>query len=899
MADLTSNVVNGLAKITTAARSIDERAARKLTTLLVTDRTLIHDGVSLLQGVDVLALLGTASTPTGPVPPTPPDPVDSTAPTIPVGLTATAISTSQINLAWDASCDPKSPGVPANGLLEYIIAAEGVDIATVASPSEGLSLQLAGQDIGAPATPGAYGQTGSRWDVTDYGAGIGGTSDQFSYVSASTNAGDITIICKVLPFTSTSNSAKSGPMFRQSNAADAAFVHLCAFPAAQGKGVGFRYRSTAGAAAAEGVTLADIGQPVWLKLVKSSNVFTAFYSLTGKGWISLDTVTVALSGTYLAGIAVAAIAGATPVNSVVDQVNVQNLPTLACSHTGLSAGSAHNYTVRCRDRTTLNVSAPSASVSATTLAASSGWYGPFPAMAAADMSLIAGAPKAAGLQTEAGLKSGARLTLIVTSTSTNFVNGPGAFTAVSGKTRHYRTANLRDVLQISQATVNALGGTTGTPIVVLFETSGSWTFNMEVGVTISNMSVLGQSAPAPGVQIRRTNLRIWGNDVVFHHITLQQGNTGSSPDLTNADGVQWGGEMVPGTGSQRSGYVNCSILCATDESVEAYLACNDVFTWQCFIYAPLHVAGRSDGQSHATGAIASLWTDRVSYLRTVFHGGQYRMPCYATGPKFNLIGGYTYHSQRSSTSNWNQWFCLDAIFRSQSSGGAYPNVAQFLNIAEHGFIQGPNTVLFSGPFDINYGNVTGAPFVAGSRMYLADNWLHGNAVAGATNGADTSWGKDTSNQANLVTNYNGGSGVTGFITTTRQDAIYPTGMTTLAKPTSKAEKRARVALYNSIVGSRPGDRTAGYDTEHLAHALNAIDGITTGYGQGQAYNALAYATFAVNTHNVYALTIPYPDDPDTLVTTPSSRQITKAAQWAIRRERQVSLVDQPSLLEIA
>src|SRR5262245_7037339 len=43
--------------------------------------------------------------PMPPPPPPPPPPADTTPPTVPAGLTATAQSASQINLAWTASTD--------------------------------------------------------------------------------------------------------------------------------------------------------------------------------------------------------------------------------------------------------------------------------------------------------------------------------------------------------------------------------------------------------------------------------------------------------------------------------------------------------------------------------------------------------------------------------------------------------------------------------------------------------------------------------------------------------------------------------------------------------------------------------------------------------------------------
>ena len=58
------------------------------------------------------------------------NPPDTTAPTVPAGLTATAVSTSQINLSWSASTD--SGG---SGLAGYKVYRGGVQIATTTASS--------------------------------------------------------------------------------------------------------------------------------------------------------------------------------------------------------------------------------------------------------------------------------------------------------------------------------------------------------------------------------------------------------------------------------------------------------------------------------------------------------------------------------------------------------------------------------------------------------------------------------------------------------------------------------------------------------------------------------------------------------------------------------------------
>jgi len=56
-------------------------------------------------------------------------PTDTTPPSVPTGLTATAVSTTQINLAWSASTDPDYPGSPPS----YKIFRGGISVGTTAA----------------------------------------------------------------------------------------------------------------------------------------------------------------------------------------------------------------------------------------------------------------------------------------------------------------------------------------------------------------------------------------------------------------------------------------------------------------------------------------------------------------------------------------------------------------------------------------------------------------------------------------------------------------------------------------------------------------------------------------------------------------------------------------------
>ena len=111
---------------------------------------------------------------------------------------------------------------------------------------------------------------------------------------------------KVTSLVNTNSSAKAGVMFRNSTAANDMFVDMVATP---GNGVSLQWRSTVGGNTSvvqvSGVPAPSAGSPVWVKLVRSTNSFTGWYSTDGATWLQVGSaVTVNMASTAPVGLAV-------------------------------------------------------------------------------------------------------------------------------------------------------------------------------------------------------------------------------------------------------------------------------------------------------------------------------------------------------------------------------------------------------------------------------------------------------------------------------------------------------------------------------------------------------------------------------------------------------------------
>jgi autotransporter-associated beta strand protein len=157
-------------------------------------------------------------------------------------------------------------------------------------------------DIGNPGIAGSAVYDGATWTVAGGGSDIWNNADQFNFASESVT-GDGTIVAQVDTITNTDPWAKAGVMFRDDGSAGAAFVDMVA---SAGQGVSFQWRDSADGGC-NYVQIGGVNAPVWVKLVRSGDDFSGFYSSDGVTWTQCGgTQTISMDNAVLAGLAVTA-----------------------------------------------------------------------------------------------------------------------------------------------------------------------------------------------------------------------------------------------------------------------------------------------------------------------------------------------------------------------------------------------------------------------------------------------------------------------------------------------------------------------------------------------------------------------------------------------------------------
>jgi uncharacterized protein YccT (UPF0319 family) len=148
----------------------------------------------------------------------------------------------------------------------------------------GLPANWTDSDIGFPGQAGAAGVTNGTWTVRGGGWDVWGTYDGFNYASQAYN-GDLIVVAKVTSLTNTDPWAKAGLMVRNGTAPGATFADVVLTPT---NGVAFQYRNATDGQS-NGTTVTGVTGPVWLKLVRSGNSFSGYYSTNGTTWAQIGT----------------------------------------------------------------------------------------------------------------------------------------------------------------------------------------------------------------------------------------------------------------------------------------------------------------------------------------------------------------------------------------------------------------------------------------------------------------------------------------------------------------------------------------------------------------------------------------------------------------------------------
>jgi hypothetical protein len=165
----------------------------------------------------------------------------------------------------------------------------------VAEVPGALPPQFASADIGPVGLAGSVSFCDGQFAISGSGADIWGTNDAFrfvyAYVPVSTNCD---IRARVGSVQSTSGNAKAAVMIRETLDSNSRHALVDMEPSA---GIEFLYRTTTGGASSSSVVSGQTA-PNWVRLTRTNNTFTAYWSPDGTSWNQIGSPTnIPMTGT--------------------------------------------------------------------------------------------------------------------------------------------------------------------------------------------------------------------------------------------------------------------------------------------------------------------------------------------------------------------------------------------------------------------------------------------------------------------------------------------------------------------------------------------------------------------------------------------------------------------------
>ncbi|MGH9163156.1 MAG: PQQ-dependent sugar dehydrogenase [Vicinamibacteraceae bacterium] len=179
-----------------------------------------------------------------------------------------------------------------------------------------------GRDIGSVAAAGSFVDEDGSITVHGSGADIWGSKDEFHYVYQPL-AGKGEIVARVTSLTPVHPKAKVGVMVRASLTANSRHAMMMALPS---DSISFKYRRTNGGATAPPGADPNVPLPVWLRVTRSGNTLTGYYSSDGITWTRRGSVTISLPSSVFIGLAVTSHADGVLATATFDNVRVKRGP---------------------------------------------------------------------------------------------------------------------------------------------------------------------------------------------------------------------------------------------------------------------------------------------------------------------------------------------------------------------------------------------------------------------------------------------------------------------------------------------------------------------------------------------------------------------------------------------
>jgi hypothetical protein len=277
--------------------------------------------------------------------------------------------------------------------------------------------------------------------------------------------------------------------------------------------------------------------------------------------------------------------------------------------------------------------------------------------------------------------------------------------AGSGRGTNPASASIIKVTNLNDSGTGSLRAcmTASGPRTCVFEVAGYVNLATKIVVKNPNLSVFGQTAPYPGIQVRDGTIVVQADDVLIQHIASRPGDRnlptdgGSGIKASERDGMGvWG--VSSSDPVQRVVFDHVSITWGMDESFSTYTGVNstadgttpirDVTISNSLVAEGLNNSNHGDTEGkHSMFSLLGSNCKNFTYYRNIVANSNGRHIRMKSNSDIEFLNNYVYNFANTSTGGYNQWN-MD-----YSSGGA----ANRINFMNNFYRRGPTTADTTSP----------------------------------------------------------------------------------------------------------------------------------------------------------------------------------------------------------
>ena len=248
-------------------------------------------------------------------------------------------------------------------------------------------------------------------------------------------------------------------------------------------------------------------------------------------------------------------------------------------------------------------------------------------------------------------------------------------TTIAGSGRGTTPANA-SIIKVTNLNDSGTGSlracmTASGPRTCVFEVAGYINLLTKIVIKTPNLSVFGQTAPYPGIQVRDGSIVVQADDVLIQHIASRPGDRnlptdgGSGLKASERDGMGvWG--VSSSDVVERVVFDHVSITWGMDESFSTYTGVNstadgttpirNVTISNSLVAEGLNNSNHGDTEGkHSMFSLLGSNCKNFTYYRNLVTNSNGRHIRMKSNSDIEFLNNYVYNFANTSTSGYNQW----------------------------------------------------------------------------------------------------------------------------------------------------------------------------------------------------------------------------------------------------